>query len=119
MSVVTASVISVNDAISNSKNSFKSGQATAQSLIENVKSIENSIKHDSVINTYMFESINRVLDCSKLRTGMKLVPKKETLNIDEALELPITCMSVSQDRIGTNMYMKYDTRLIYVYPTST
>ena len=76
------------------------GQACVESLMEAVKSIEDSMKHVKVMNIFMVESINRLLDCSKVQTGMKLVPKHETLHIDEALELPITCMSVSQSRIG-------------------
>ena len=98
--MVTASVISVKDAISNSKKSFKSGQATVESLMEEIKSIEDSMKHVNVMSIFMVDSINRVLDCSKVQIGMKLVPKHETLHINEALELPITCMTTSQNQIG-------------------
>ena len=93
-------MVSVKEAISNSKKSFTTGQATIESLMEEIKSVEDSMKHVNVMNIFMAESINRVLDCSKVQTGMKLVPKHETLHIIEALELPITCMSESQKEIG-------------------
>ena len=100
MTVVTASMVSVKEAISNSKKSFTTGQATIESLMQEIKSVEDSMKHVNIMNIFMVESINRVLDCSKVQTGMKLVPKHETLNINEALELPMTCMIESQNEIG-------------------
>ena len=97
---MTGSVTVINETIKRSKSTFIRGQATVESLMNDIKKIEESVKPMNVMNVFMVESINRVLDTSKAQTGFKLVPRNETLHLDEAFELPITCMTTSQDRIG-------------------
>lgn len=45
-------------------------------------------------------TINRCIDYTKASKGMKLVPKYETVDLREALQFPIECMSNIQERIG-------------------
>ncbi len=45
-------------------------------------------------------TFNRCIDYTKASKGMKLVPKYETVDLREALQFPIECMSNIQERIG-------------------
>jgi CheY-like chemotaxis protein len=47
----------------------------------------------------MLMTINRCIDYTKASKGMKLVPKYETMDLQEALKLPIDCMTNMQARI--------------------
>ena len=63
---------------------------------ESLSRIQDEAKHMTVMNIFMFESINRLLDCAKIQKGMKLVPKKESISITESLSLPISCLKTIQ-----------------------
>jgi CheY-like chemotaxis protein len=47
----------------------------------------------------MLMTINRCMDFAKASNGLKLIPKQETLDLKETIELPLSCMSNIQDRI--------------------
>ena len=68
-------------------------------LIESMNNISDTVATMNVINVFMLETINRFLDFSKAQNGMKLVPKKETFDLQEAMSLPIQCMQSIQTRI--------------------
>lgn len=55
----------------------------------------------SMTNTcaFMTMTINRCLDYTKASNGLKLTPKLETIDLIEALALPINCMRDMQSRI--------------------
>ncbi len=50
-------------------------------------------------NSFMLMAINRCIDFSKANSGLKLTPKLESVNLKEAIELPLNCMSNIQNRI--------------------
>ena len=58
-----------------------------------------------ILSTYAYDIlivciyIYRCIDYTKVSKGLKLVPKNETINLTEALELPISCMTSIQTRI--------------------
>ncbi len=54
-------------------------------------------------NAFMLMTINRCIDYTKASKGMKLVPKYETVDLREALQFPIECMSNIQERIGIKL----------------
>ncbi len=54
-------------------------------------------------NAFMVMTINRCIDYTKASKGMKLVPKYETVDLREALQFPIECMSNIQERIGIKL----------------
>ena len=56
---------------------------------------------DSILNTnaFMVMTINRCIDYTKASKGMKLVPKLETIDLRETLELPLKVMRDMQQRI--------------------
>ena len=68
-------------------------------LVESMNNISDTVATMNVINVFMLETINRFLDFSKAQNGMKLVPKKETFDLQEAMSLPIQCMQSIQTRI--------------------
>ena len=51
------------------------------------------IKH---INSFMLMSINRCIDYTKASNGVKLVPRLETVNLIEIINLPLSIMKVGQ-----------------------
>eukprot|EP01040_Poterioochromonas_malhamensis_P005101 gene5101-biopygen855 len=63
-------------------------------------SIQNCINSINNTNMFMLMTINRCIDYTKASKGMKLVPKYETVDVREALQFPIECMSNIQERIG-------------------
>jgi CheY-like chemotaxis protein len=67
-------------------------QATLKPFIECFKNIRNT-------NNFMLMTINRCIDYTKASKGMKLKPKYETIDLVEALMLPIDCMKNIQERI--------------------
>eukprot|EP00981_Chlorochromonas_danica_P004246 scaffold858_cov171-Ochromonas_danica.AAC.2 len=50
-------------------------------------------------NSFMLMTINRCIDYTKTSKGMKLSPKLETIDLVEALSLPLHCMQDVQQRI--------------------
>eukprot|EP01040_Poterioochromonas_malhamensis_P005666 gene5666-biopygen951 len=63
-------------------------------------SIQTCVTNIRNSNTFMLMTINRCIDYTKASKGMKLVPKYETVDVREALQFPIECMSNIQERIG-------------------
>jgi CheY-like chemotaxis protein len=55
----------------------------------------------SVRNThaFMLMTINRCIDYTKASNGMKLVPKYDTMNLLEVIQLPLNCVMGIQNRI--------------------
>ena len=99
MSGVTTGLVNIRDALSDCKSAIRNGKANVDYIVKVINDIEDTIKHMNVMSVFMFESINRVLDCSKTQTGMKLVAKNETMSISDTLSLPITCMREIQSKI--------------------
>ena len=48
-------------------------------------------------------TINRCIDYTKASKGLKLVPKPETIDLKDAIQLPISCMRNMQQKIGINV----------------
>jgi CheY-like chemotaxis protein len=51
----------------------------------------------------MIMTINRCIDYAKATKGIKLVPHIETIDLQETMQLPLTCMRNVQDRISIDM----------------
>ncbi len=65
-------------------------------------------------NAFMLMTINRCIDYTKASKGMKLVPKYETVDLREALQFPIECMSNIQERIGIKLETMSDEICNYI-----
>ncbi len=68
-------------------------------LSNNFSSIESCISNIRNTHTFMLMTINRCIDYTKASKGIKLVPKYETIDFMETLQLPLNCMRNMQTRI--------------------
>ncbi len=73
--------------------------ASVHSLMENNQGIKQCLQNIRDTNTFMLMTINRCIDYTKASRGFKLVPKYETLDLQETLRLPLDCMKNIQERI--------------------
>ncbi len=79
--------------------SSASGHSCYEVRKERDLAIKDSISNIRDTNTFMLMSINRCIDYTKASRGFKLVPKYETLSLQDTLQLPLNCMKNIQDRI--------------------
>lgn len=69
-------------------------------FVSNVNLCLNNIRNT---NAFMLMTINRCIDYSKASKGMQLIPRYESLNLLEAIQLPISCMINMQNRIQVHL----------------
>ena len=60
-----------------------------QSLHESIVSIAHCLDNIRNTNTFMLMTINRCIDYTKASKVLKLVPRYETIDMRETLELPL------------------------------
>ena len=63
---------------------------TVMSCISNIRST----------NAFMVMTINRCIEYTKVSKGLKLSPKNDSVNLPDALQLPLSCMRNIQNRIS-------------------
>jgi CheY-like chemotaxis protein/signal transduction histidine kinase len=68
-------------------------------VLKVVDGIRTAIANIKDTNAFMLMTINRCLDYTKASQGLKLVPKYETVFLQEALQLPLNCMRNVQNKI--------------------
>jgi hypothetical protein len=66
------------------------------------QAIKQSLSTITDTNAFMLMTINRCIDYAKATKGIKLVPRLETIDLLETLQLP-TCMRNVQDRVSIEM----------------
>ena len=66
---------------------------------ETLDFIKNNVTNISEINSFMMMTINRCIDYTKASQGVKLVPSPDTMCVEDALRLPLHCMSVLQGKM--------------------
>jgi signal transduction histidine kinase len=64
--------------------------------ISSIRKCSHSLKNT---NGFMLMTINRCIDYTKIHKGMRLMPRHETVNVMEALKMPLECMKNIQERI--------------------
>ena len=67
-----------------------------QGLAASVQSCINNIRNT---NSLMLMTVNRCIDFTKASKGLKLIPRYETIELMEVLQLPLNCMRNLQNRI--------------------
>lgn len=60
-------------------------------LIEQISDILEKTVNILNTNSFMTMTINRCIDYTKARNKMKLVPQKDTINLQETIDLPLQC----------------------------
>ena len=82
------------------KASMKSNKfSSLEEAISSLQSISNCTKNMAATNRFMLMAINRCIDFTKASKGLKLNPKYETIDLMEALSLPLNCMNDVQGMI--------------------
>lgn len=82
----------------------KAGEVlTVDMFLQCFTSVHSCLTNIRNTNAFMLMTINRCIDYTKASKGMKLVPKYETVDLVEALQFPIECMSNIQERIGIKL----------------
>ena len=81
------------------RTSLTNGKLSDDEIREKLHEIEEQAEQMTIVNVFMLNSINRVMDISKLKKGGHLAPKMETMKLIETLDLPIKCMQGSQSKV--------------------
>ena len=68
-------------------------------LLNQFKIMKESLQTIIDTNSFMLMTINRCIDYAKASKGIKLLPKLETIDLWETMDLPLTCMRSVQDRV--------------------
>jgi signal transduction histidine kinase/CheY-like chemotaxis protein len=63
----------------------------------------DALKNIRNTNQFMLMTINRCIDFSKASNGLKLIPKLDSVDLKETLELPLLCMTNIQNRISIEL----------------
>jgi CheY-like chemotaxis protein len=75
------------------------GEEATDRTLEHVAAVRACLKSMVGSNSFMTMCINRCLDYTKASKGVKLVPKPETVNLQEALDFPISIMRDVQTQL--------------------
>jgi signal transduction histidine kinase len=68
-------------------------------------SVMDSINNMKNVNEFMLMAINRCIDYTKASQGLTLVPRMETINFSEAINLPLRCMKDLQQNGKINIQL--------------
>lgn len=71
---------------------------------ESLSTVYESLRDIKDTNTFMLMTINRCIEYAKTTGGGKLLPKNETIILDDTLRLPIVCMRNVQARIRVELH---------------
>ena len=78
---------------------FHSGDIDVDFIQESITSVQYCLVNIRNTNAFMLMTINRTIDYTKASKGLKLVPKYETIDLMETIQLPLQCMQNIQNRI--------------------
>ena len=81
-------------------------QPISQLFHRTVQSMETCLLNIRNTNSFMLMTINRCIDYTKASKGLKLVPRYETIDLMESLQLPLHCMQHLQNRIQIKLQEK-------------
>ena len=99
LSGVFISLQNIKSNVSDCQCALNSGKPDYDFIAASLQNIQDEMKVMTVMNIFMTESINRVLDASKSQNGIKLVPQNESISISDTFSLPISCMREMQSKI--------------------
>jgi signal transduction histidine kinase len=66
---------------------------------KHINQIKLCVKNYRNISTFMIMAINRCIDYVKVNKGLKLTPRNETIDLMDALSMPMDCMKNIQEKI--------------------
>ena len=75
-------------------------QQDTNDRLKAITAIRGCIKGLKNTNSFMLMMINRCIDYTKINKGLKLMPRRETINLVEVIKMPLECMKNIQEKIG-------------------
>jgi hypothetical protein len=75
------------------------GELTVEYVHESAVTLMGCVNNMKSINNFMLMTINRCIDYTKASQGLKLVPHRETIDLREALALPLSVMKDMQSKV--------------------
>ncbi len=72
---------------------------TKEYLTSMMSGLQSCIMNIRNTNAFMLMTINRCLDYTKASNGLKLVPKNETIDLQETINMPLQCMTNIQNKM--------------------
>jgi CheY-like chemotaxis protein/signal transduction histidine kinase len=76
---------------------------TRESLYRKTEEVISCVGNIRNTNHFMLMTINRCMDSTKASNGLKLIPKFETIDLKDALSLPLSCMANIQDKVAIKL----------------
>lgn len=70
-----------------------------QTVLVMINELHQCVGNIRNTNSFMLMTINRCLDYAKATSGLKLLPKYETVELQETLALPLNCMINIQQKV--------------------
>jgi CheY-like chemotaxis protein len=89
----------IQEAMLSIKKEVMSTEQSAERTLEHVEAVRACLKSMLGTTSFMTMCINRCLDYTKASKGVKLVPKPETVRLQEALDFPISIMRDVQTQL--------------------
>jgi CheY-like chemotaxis protein len=96
----TTNATTNNSAVTTSNNSVSN---MGKSIREHVRTINFCVSNIRNTNVFMLMTINRCIDYTKASKGLMLVPKYETVDLSDALLLPLSCMRNIQNKVSIEL----------------
>ena len=75
-------------------------QEDTNDRLKAITTIRGCIKGLKNTNSFMLMMINRCIDYTKINKGLKLMPRRETINLVEVIKMPLECMKNIQEKIA-------------------
>ena len=89
--------------LDDSSTSGKAFAETKANLVDILGSLKGTVKNIMNTNSFMLMTINRCLDYTKASSGLKLIPKYESIHLSETLYLPMECMTNIQNKVAIKL----------------
>ncbi len=67
--------------------------------LRSIGTVRRCIKGLKNTNAFMLMTINRCIDYTKISKGLKLMPRRETINLSDIINMPLECMKNIQEKI--------------------
>lgn len=77
---------------------------TAHQVRDKILNIDRTIAEASDMQQFMLMTINRCMDYTKVTSGLKLMPHRDTVNLYETLLMPFNCIRNSQVALGVILH---------------
>jgi signal transduction histidine kinase/CheY-like chemotaxis protein len=85
-------------------NDCRESTFVSEALAGHFDSITSCLSNIRSTQSFMLMTINRCIDYTKASNGLQLVPKHETIDLLETIQLPFNCMTSIQSRVNIRFH---------------